>query len=235
MMTAVHEQRFDTAAALQQALLAWSIKCIEQDLRERSAISLLLSGGRTPIPFYCWLSQTDLPWQRIQLALVDERWVPVEDGASNEGAIRAAFFDNSTALAQLVAMKTTAAHAVNAVAECNDCYATLAWPPTLAVLGMGADGHTASLFAGAHGYEAALTSTAFCAAIEAKPSAVTGACTERMTLTLNALLQSRRIALLISGDDKWQVYRKALAAENPALPVSMVLRRAAAVEVFWSP
>ena len=132
-------------------------------------------------------------------------------------------------------MKTADASAQTAVAACNARYATLAWPPALGILGMGNDGHTASLFPGAEGLQQALASTAFCAAINARPSAVTGACTERMTLTLSALLQCERVALLVTGDDKWQVYQRAKAGEDTALPVSLVLARAAQVDVFWSP
>lgn len=233
-MAHIREHRATDTAALQATLFQWTLAVLQPALA-RGPASMLLSGGRTPLPFYRQLAQAPLPWQRLQLALVDERWVDVNDDASNERAIRVAFAGNTTALAHLVTMKTADATAQAAVADCNVRYASLAWPPVLGILGMGNDGHTASLFPGAEGLDQALASTAFCAAIKARPSRVTGPCTERMTLTLCALLQCERLALLVSGDDKWQVYQQAKAGEDAALPVSLLLARAAQVDVFWSP
>ena len=92
------EHRYESFAALEQALLHWSQDLLHETLRHQQRISLLLSGGNTPLPFYRALAKTALPWQRTEVALVDERWVDTTDVMSNERAIRAAFADNALIL-----------------------------------------------------------------------------------------------------------------------------------------
>lgn len=229
------EHRFETADALLDALYATTLPLLQQALQQSGNALLLLSGGRTPLPFYTRLAQAPLDWQRLQLALVDERWLPVTHVNSNEGALRRCFAGNSIALQQLTGMYSGEAAPAGAVADCNARYAALRWPATVAVLGMGGDGHTASLFPAARGLDNALTTQDYCAAIDAIPSAVTGSCTERMTLTLHALRQCSHLLLIITGDDKWNVYQHAKQQADKSLPLSLVLQQAQSVEVFWSP
>ncbi|MES2603287.1 MAG: 6-phosphogluconolactonase, partial [Pseudomonadota bacterium] len=231
---ALTEHRYKTKVELQRAVSQWSIDVLQKALTTQPAVSVLLSGGSTPLPVYEQLAQAALPWDCVHLAQVDERWVEPDHELSNERAIRAAFAGKLAALKNFVAMKRSTQSAAIAVDDCNRRYAALP-PPALCILGMGMDGHTASLFPAAAGLTSGLTSHTPCAAIEARPSAVTGTCTERMTMTLWALLKSTHIALLITGDDKWKVYQSARAHEDKSLPVSLLLKRAASVDVFWSP
>ena len=234
-MGVIAEHRFASVDELQDALYHRSTDILQQALAQQQRISLLLSGGRTPLPFYARLAQAPLPWARLQLALVDERWISADMEISNEHAIRNAFAGNPKALQQLTVMKTADASASAGVTNCNEHYARLPWPPALTVLGMGSDGHTASLFPGAAGLGLALHTSTFCAAIDALPSHVTGPCTERMTLTLWALLQSQRCVLLFTGEDKWRVYQAAREREDLNKPVSFLLQRASTLDVFWCP
>ncbi len=232
-MKSLTEHRFGSVAALNEALYQWSLAILLRAFDQHEQVSMLVSGGRTPLPFYARLAQAPLPWSRLQMALCDERWISADMELSNEHAIRNAFAGNPQVLQNFTSMKTPHEHAGAAVDTCNQRYATLPWPPALTVLGMGSDGHTASLFPGATGLDHALHAQGFCAAIKALPSQITGPCVERMTLTLWALLQSRHTALLITGEDKWHVYQAAREREDQQRPVSLLLHRAAAIDVFW--
>ncbi len=102
---------------------------------------------------------------------------------------------------------------------------------------MGPDGHTASLFPKARGLDRALASTDLCAAIEAKPSKVTGEFVQRMSLTPSAILKAKKIVLLITGDDKWSVYQQAKSISDVTeMPVAAILQQVDVdLDVYWAP
>lgn len=225
----IREFVFETKAALLTQLEQDLLAQVNQVLASEGAASLLLSGGSTPGPVYEALGKTLDPL--VQIALVDDRWVDVDHKGSNEALLKRCFPEHA-----IVGMKTPDATPQAAVAEVNRRYATLAQPFAVTVLGMGPDGHTASLFPNAHGLDAALAADAsLCAAITAHPSAVTGELVDRMTLTLNGILNSRKLVLLITGQDKWDVYQKAKTADDVKLtPVSAVLQQKAVdLDVYW--
>lgn len=231
------EHLFPDQDALFSALYTFCVEALLADLLTSAQVSCFLSGGNTPRPLYSRLAVAPLPWQRIHPALVDERWVPVSDPASNEGLLRDCFRNNPTFLDNLCGMKDSAVTAELAESACTARYAALPAPCSFSLLGLGNDGHTASLFPHAQGLAEALDCPAFCKAIKAEPSAVTGPNVERMSLTLSALLKSRRIILLFTGHEKWQVYQNALHShDKEALPVSAVLQQTATpVHVFHCP
>ena len=229
------EHLFPDQDALFTALYAFCVEALLGDLLTSAQVSCFLSGGNTPRPLYSRLAVAALPWQHIHPALADERWVAVSNPASNEGLLRDCFRDNQIFLDKLCGMKDAAEAAELAESACSARYAALPAPYSFSLLGLGADGHTASLFPHAEGLAAALESPAFCKAIKAQPSAVTGPNIERMTLTLASILKSRRIILLFTGHEKWQVYQDALHChDREALPASAVLQQTATpVHVFY--
>lgn len=223
--------------ALFTALHKYCVKALQTDLETEKKVSCYLSGGTTPLPLYGLLARSELPWQRICPALVDERWVAIDDAASNEGMLRKHFSQQADFLTQLTGMKTAQATAREAEPACNERYAALPKPVSFCLLGMGSDGHTASLFPHAQGLTEALQTTSSCKSLTALPSAVTGSLTERMSLSLAGILQAKRIALLITGKQKWEIYQKALhCSDKAAMPVSAVLQqKQAEVDVFYCP
>ncbi|WKD50700.1 6-phosphogluconolactonase [Microbulbifer spongiae] len=221
-------------------VLAHDCACaLQQGISARGHATFLVSGGSTPEPVYRALSKRPLPWSQITAALVDERWVDPSQRGSNQAFIQQCLLQDCAAEATLLAMKTSHATAAEGEAECERAYARLPRPFDVCILGMGADGHTASWFPHAQGLAPALNpqSEKLCSAITARPSEVTGAYTERMTLTANAILQARHINLLITGQEKLNVYREALlGSDEMEMPVRAVLKQALKpVTVYWAP
>lgn len=228
--------QFESRDALFNELYRVFIDAIDQALQRSDTASLLLSGGSTPAPLYQQLSGAAVDWGKLQIALVDERWVATDHSASNERLLRESLLNGPATKANFTGMKNTAASAFDGVDACNLDYDRLPLPHTLCLLGMGPDGHTASLFPRAQGLQSAFASTQHCAAIRAQASAVTGDFVERMTLTPWSILQSERIILLITGADKWAVLQRAEQAEDVTLaPIGFFTRQAKPLEVFWAP
>lgn len=229
------ESRQDMVAALEVECVA----ALNQAIEERGEATFMVSGGSTPEPLYKSLSNVDLDWESVYIALVDERWVNFDHDKSNEAFTVKHLIQNKAAVANLIGMKNTADSAQEGLADCEAAYQQLAQPFDITILGMGSDGHTASLFPHANGLEPALNpdSPELCAAIIAHESDVTGAIIERMTLSLAGLLRSKTLVLLITGDEKLAVLRKAQAGTDVAeMPIRAVLQQdRVPVVVYWAP
>ena len=235
----VTEHLFDTREALLDALQKECVNALQDAMQARGKASLMVSGGSSPGPLYEHLSQTDLDWSAISVALVDERWVEPGHDKSNESLVVNTLLKNEAAKASLTGMKNAAERPLEGLAECEAAYQKLPQPFDLTLLGMGPDGHTASLFPHAEGLEKALdlSSDALCAAITAKQSEVTGEYTERMTLSLKGLMNSRRLVLLITGDDKLEALRAAQAGNEVAdMPIRALLQQELVpLAIYWAP
>lgn len=232
-------RRFDTAPELLEVLKDEIAGRVRAAIEARGGAVLALSGGSSPLPLYAGLTGEALDWSRVTFALVDERWVAVSSDASNEGQLRDALAPALGQGALLTGMKSSDESAAAGLTICEARYGALPLPFDSLLLGMGSDGHTASLFPAADGLEAALDLAGenCCAAIMARESAVTGVHTERMTLTLPAILQSRHIDLLIFGEAKREVLERALAGDDILeMPVRAVLQQEATpVTIWWAP
>ncbi|WP_428265765.1 6-phosphogluconolactonase [Haliangium sp.] len=228
-----HEYRFDDRALLADTLAEDIAGSLRAAVDDRGAASLVLSGGRTPVPLFEALAARALPWDRITVTLADERWVDPTAEDSNERLVRHHLLRGPAAAARFVGLKTPAETPEAGAAETARALAAVPRPFDVLVLGMGDDGHTASLFPHTAELAAALApeSQAVCAAV--RPAGLQ----PRMTLTLATLLASRRIVLHLSGDGKWAVYQRALAgADAGEMPIRAVLaHRAPVVEVYWAP
>lgn len=225
----------DADQATQAATLAAAIAAdLAAALTRRATASLVVSGGRTPSAMFAHLARHALDWSRVQITLADERWVPVDDAASNERLVRLALLRDAAASARFIGMKNEAATPAAGAARTWAAIGAMSQPFDVVVLGMGDDGHTASLFPGSAELAAALDMTATPGCIEVHPPAAANA---RLSLNLAALLQSRQLFIQISGAHKWQVYQQAREAgpiEN--LPVRAILRQTVVpLDVFWCP
>jgi len=233
------EKLFDSRAEMLTALQEECLTALRTAIDERGEASFMVSGGSSPEALYKSLSTADLAWESVYVALVDERWVDFDHDKSNEAFVTRTLMQNNAAQANLVGMKNSATTAREGLADCENAYQQLAQPFDITILGMGSDGHTASLFPHAEGLTEALNpdSETLCAAITAHPSEVTGAITERMTLNLSGLLRSRSLLLLLTGEEKLNVFREAQAGKDVnAMPVRAVLQQQQVpVILYWAP
>ncbi|WP_101757192.1 6-phosphogluconolactonase [Oceanicoccus sp. KOV_DT_Chl] len=235
----ITENFFTSRDDMFAALLADCQQILQRAIEQRQTATLLVSGGSTPKPLYQQLSAVDLDWQKVSVALVDERWVDARHAGSNEAFIIQNLLQQHAALAKFIPMKNIEATAKLGLSLCEQRYQQLQKPFDLTILGMGPDSHTASLFPHADGLVQGLdrSDNNLCVAIEANPSAVTGELTERMSMSLYGLLQSRQLHLLITGEEKMDVYQQALLSDDVLkTPISAVLQQHnVPVHVYWAP
>jgi 6-phosphogluconolactonase len=230
----VKDHRFPNATALAHALAGEIRVDLQEAIEARGSASLVVSGGRTPIPLFQSLSTEAMDWSRVWISLVDERWIAPDHESSNERLMREHLLVGPAAKAHFIGLKNPSPVVDDGIAWSWKALGRMARPFDVVVLGMGDDGHTASLFPSSAGLSQALETTAppACVAMNS-PSAPHA----RVSLNLAAILDARRIILHIVGASKWQVYQRAReAGPVESLPVRGVIhQQRVPVDVFWSP
>jgi len=201
------------------------ISALDDTIAKHGQASLFLSGGSTPGPIYEKLSKVSCEWGKVNIGLVDDRWVNETDKGSNAALIRRTLLKNGAKTATFTPMKTKHETAELGQGSAQERYKSLFKAPAVAVLGMGTDGHVCSWFPQAEGLEAAidLQNPNHIQAIKASPTKVTGAYLDRISLTLSALESCEKILLLISGSEKRSVFEKAMHSKDNAFPVSYLI------------
>jgi len=226
--------QFSDPETLVVELTARIAELLTTGIAENGKASLAVSGGSTPIQLFDALSTLDISWHDVVITLVDERWVEPTDMDSNEHLVKTHLLQNKAAAASFIGMKNSAETAGKGEAECEQKLRIIPRPFDVLILGMGNDGHTASLFPGAVKLSAAtdLQSNRICMGL-----APLTAPHERMSLTLPVILDSRQIFLHINGQEKKDVLEKALADGPTAdMPIRFVLRQQTTpLNVFWAP
>ena len=197
----------------------------------RGRALLAVSGGKSPIALFEHLRQQPLDWTSVTVLLADERCVPHTHPDSNTALVRQHLLQDGAAAATFVTFFDALDAIDTLTTAANQRLASLHWPLDVAVLGMGEDGHTASLFPAAPGLDTALHTTARVAWV--RPDAIGHAPHPRLTLTLPTLQAARQLHLSLAGPAKQAVYRKALARPDAALPVSLLLHRPAHPFSVW--
>ncbi len=230
----VKDHRFPNAIALDHALAGEIRVDLEEAIAARGMASLVVSGGRTPVSLFRSLSTETIDWSRVWITLADERWVDPTSDVSNEHLVREHLLIGRAAKAHFIGLKNPSATVEEGLDWTWRALGRIARPFDVVLLGMGDDGHTASLFPAAPGLAQALDTSALpaCVAIAAPVSPQA-----RISQNLASLLDSRRVILHIVGAMKWQVYQR-VQQPGPAteFPVRGILhQQQVPIDVFWSP
>ncbi|MEM5475103.1 6-phosphogluconolactonase [Pacificibacter sp. AS14] len=189
--------------------------------------SLCVPGGTTPGPIFDTLSGVHLAWDRVDILLNDERWVPETSDRSNTALLKRRLISGHASGANLIPLHTdvpTPEEGLDGLMSAVDA----ALPLDVLVLGMGLDMHTASLFPGADQLELGLSDKAPTLLAMRAP----GAPEPRITLSARALKTAVSTHILITGDEKRDVLEKARKLQPFDAPIAAFLRGAT---VHWAP
>ncbi|WP_308915056.1 6-phosphogluconolactonase [Jannaschia sp. LMIT008] len=188
--------------------------------------SFCVTGGSSPAEVYGILSGVPMEWNRVDVLLNDERWVPEDDARSNTRLIRRTLLTDKAAAANFVPMYADTATPEDGIPSLMDAYDGK-FPISLLLLGMGADGHTASLFPEGDNLAVALEDEAPILMGMRAP----GADEPRITLTGRVLTDAMETHVLIMGDDKRTRLEAAAGADPIEQPIAAVLPNAT---VHWA-
>jgi len=235
MTTEVEWWDYEDADELADAIAGDVQFIIESALDARGAAVIALAGGKTPLPAYQKLAQAKLDWKRVTIIPTDERIVPLGDALSNVTALGRTFLPKGARVVPVVPQATAdykaAGRSMDAL--CQDLH----WPLDLCLLGVGSDGHTASIFPGPD-FDEALAGPRERRALGVMPDPMPSeAPVARVTLSREGIVTARALMIAVTGQAKRDVIEKAVAqGPSSTVPIGRVLADAELpVDIHWAP
>lgn len=205
---------FDAPAKLAQAAVAAVHEAVLTAVRERGLASLVIAADSLPPACGPLLAALDLPWQRVELTLADEQLLPPDDTRSQAHWLRETLLQGSAAAATFVPLFGPLD--ADPLADATERLHAMAHPFDLVLLSLGQDGEIAGLRRGTPGIEAALDpeSRSLCCLLE--PPAGNEAAAPWLSLTMSALLDSRRILITARGFESRDFFERSLLGHGLA-------------------
>lgn len=224
---------FDDRLTLDLQLAEHVADKLRQAIGERGEATLVVSGGSTPKGFFAALSGHELPWSKLTVTLADERWVTIDHEDSNERMVRELLLAGPAADARFISLVNEDDSPERGLAAIQARLAQLGTFDVL-VLGMGGDGHFASLFPGAEALDAGLDLSNRESCIAVNPPAAPHA---RVSMTLRRLQDTRCLIVHVAGEEKRRVLDLAIEqGDAKTLPIAAIMAaETPAPDVYWAP
>lgn len=223
---------FKTRDDLDYALASKVASELIEAISSKGKASIALSGGSTPKGFFNKLSQIDLAWDKVTITLADERWVEFESDASNTRLVHESLLQNKAEKATFFHLKRGELSA-QTLKELNVEAKEQLLPFDVLILGMGEDGHTASLFPCSKQIKQGLDESNQDSLMKVVPQTAPN---DRITFTFSHLIQSTNIILHVCGDNKKVVLDKAINGNDEfEMPIRAFLNnKNIQTQVFWA-
>jgi len=224
---------FDSREQLDQALAENVSQILQSAITLKGKASIAVSGGSTPKGFFKVLSNKEIDWKKVTVTLADERWVDINVDASNTRLVHENLLQNKASAAKFFHLKQGEKLCEETLADLNLAANNALLPLDVVILGMGEDGHTASLFPCSEQIEQGLAITNENSLMKVEPKTAPH---QRITFSFAALKQSKNVFLHLCGDNKKQVLDKALSNSDIfEMPIRAFLQGDGIdTQVYWA-
>lgn len=201
---------------------------------ENGKASIAVSGGSTPKGFFSVLSKSDIDWSKVTITLADERWVPIGSEASNTRLVHENLLQNKAQKAKFFHLKQGDELTDETLADLNMAARKTLLPLDVLILGMGEDGHTASLFPCSDEIASGLDKKNDAVLMKVQPKTAPN---QRISFTFASLITSKNIFLHSCGEGKKTVLTQALNGDDPfEMPIRAFLQHPSLnTQIFWAP
>ena len=217
-MAEIKVMLFSSREDLFQSFVKDVSNLLTRSIEKRGKTTIAISGGRTPQHFFPILSNLPLPWSKVFITLADERWLDPLHLDSNEGLVQRLLIQGPATAANFIGLKNFADNPFEGLAMCRESLKNLSWPLDGILLGMGMDGHIASLFPDRPEW-LKTHDIIFPVAASANREA-------RVSLTPTAILNCRQIFLVIIDPQRRTIFETAMQSGPIAkLPVRLILHQ----------
>ena len=218
---------FENKKDLESTLLLKISICISDAIKKYGDARFLLSGGSTPMNLYSLLSEETIEWEKVKIGLVDERFVPIENLFNNETQIKNNLLKNSAKFATIFGMVYNYENEMLNLKMVNQQYKFFFERIDFTILGMGEDGHTASLFPGDKESEDLMNTSNIGIFSTKSPSFPYN----RITCSKELIANSNYIALFINGETKFNVLKN---SKETQVPISYFVKNSKNMEIYYS-
>ena len=220
-------KKFENKKNLESSLLLKISTCISDAIKKYGDARFLLSGGSTPMNLYSLLSEETIEWEKVKIGLVDERFVPKENLFNNETQIKNNLLKNSAKFATIFGMVYNYENEMLNLKMVNQQYKIFFERIDFTILGMGEDGHTASLFPGDKESEELMNTSNIGIFSTKSPSFPYN----RITCSKELIANSNYIALFINGETKFNVLKNSIETQ---VPISYFVKNSKNMEIYYS-